>query len=333
MAASIAQNRATSEWLCRRFAVGPQTAPKEAARGEVSVGHLGRHAPAARSAKGEVRMVTPPVTGVLIVAPTALHRAAWAALLAQQPDVRVAGALADPTQLTALVSSSAPTTVLLDLPIPFPDLVRQWHAVCATRGILVLVPSFDLGTILPLLQAGATGCLSRDESVGDLARALIAVGRGELVLPPAIAARALAALARGEPVQEVLAEPLSERELEVLRLRRAAPLRRRSALRRCCGAGWRADAARVAKPCHAPRRAGARRRLAGSWVPGAGGRECPVLLSHPPRAAASPGSRAGALLGTLNGWRSSTPWYWLIACAFAHEGRVQWAQLRPTWRA
>jgi len=82
-------------------------------------------------------MVTPPVTGVLIVAPTALHRAAWAALLAQQPDVRVAGALADPTQLTALVSSSAPTTVLLDLPIPFPDLVRQWHAVCATRGILV----------------------------------------------------------------------------------------------------------------------------------------------------------------------------------------------------
>ena len=42
-------------------------------------------------------MVTPPATGVLIVAPTALHRAAWAALLAQQPDVRVAGALADPS--------------------------------------------------------------------------------------------------------------------------------------------------------------------------------------------------------------------------------------------
>src|SRR5262245_56436640 len=159
-----------------------------------------------------------PVTGFLIVAPTTLHRAAWAALLAQQPDVRVAGALADPSQLTTLVSSGAPLTVLLDLPIAFPDAVRQWHAVCGSCGILVLVPSYDLATILPLLQAGAAGCLSRDESVGDLARALIAVGRGELVLPAAIAARALAALARGEPVQELLAEPLSERELEVLRL-------------------------------------------------------------------------------------------------------------------
>lgn len=163
-------------------------------------------------------MVTPPATGVLIVAPTALHRAAWAALLAQQPDVRVAGALADPTQLTLLVSSGAPTAVLLDLSPPLPDAVQQWHAICATCGILVLVPSYDPGAILPLLQAGAMGCLSRDESVGNLARALIAVGRGELVLPPAIAARALAALAHGEPVEDVPAEPLSERELEVLRL-------------------------------------------------------------------------------------------------------------------
>jgi DNA-binding NarL/FixJ family response regulator len=55
--------------------------------------------------------------------------------------------------------------------------------------------------------------------VGDLARAIIAAGRGEIALPPHIAGRALAALARGEPASdEGLIEPLSERELEVLRL-------------------------------------------------------------------------------------------------------------------
>ena len=45
--------------------------------------------------------------------------------------------------------------------------------------MLVLVPSYDLPSTLALLQAGATGCLAHDEPVGELARALIAVGRGE----------------------------------------------------------------------------------------------------------------------------------------------------------
>jgi DNA-binding NarL/FixJ family response regulator len=68
------------------------------------------------------------------------------------------------------------------------------------------------------LQAGANGCVARDDPVGDLARAVIAAGRGEIVLPPAIAARALLVLARGGPTTDTLIEPLSDREVEVLRL-------------------------------------------------------------------------------------------------------------------
>jgi DNA-binding NarL/FixJ family response regulator len=54
--------------------------------------------------------------------------------------------------------------------------------------------------------------------VAELARAIIAVGRGEIALPPSIAGRALAALARGESVGGSLIEPLSERESEVVQL-------------------------------------------------------------------------------------------------------------------
>ena len=72
---------------------------------------------------------------------------------------------------------------------------------------------------MPLLQAGATGFVDHNTDVADLARATIAVGRGELALPPRIAASALTALARSDTVSSHdLVEPLTQREREVLAL-------------------------------------------------------------------------------------------------------------------
>ena len=157
-------------------------------------------------------------THLIIFAPAMLHRAAWHALLSTQPDIVVVGAVGDVTEVADLLQADRPTAVLIDLPNPRPEVARALKSTVPTTGLLFLVASYDLAEILPLLQAGALGCVSRDASVGDLARALIAVGRGELALPPSIAARALAALARGEPVAAGLRAPLSERETEVLRL-------------------------------------------------------------------------------------------------------------------
>ena len=118
-----------------------------------------------------------------------------------------------------LLASDQPTTLLIDLPTPQPDVIRSLKEINSHIGLLVLVHSYDLVEIIPLLKAGATGCLSRDETVGNLARAIIAAGRGEIVLPPGIAMQALTALARGEPIgPEDPIEPLTDREVEVLRL-------------------------------------------------------------------------------------------------------------------
>jgi len=54
------------------------------------------------------------------------------------------------------------------------------------------------------LQAGATGFISREALVADLARAVIAAGRGEIVLPPEIAVQSLMALAQGQPARASL---------------------------------------------------------------------------------------------------------------------------------
>jgi len=159
-----------------------------------------------------------PPTQLIVLAATNLYRAAWAALLSQQPDIVVVGTVDNISEISPLLHPGQPATLLIDLP-PLPDLVQHHKTLPPEVGRLFLVDSYELDQLVPLLQAGATGCLSRDEPVAELSRAIIAVGRGEIVLPPSIAARALAALARGETIaSDGLVEPLSEREIEVLQL-------------------------------------------------------------------------------------------------------------------
>ncbi|RME83466.1 MAG: DNA-binding response regulator, partial [Caldilineae bacterium] len=136
----------------------------------------------------------PGTTRVFIFSDSVLHAAAWQALLHDQPQLTVVGRAHEPAGVPLLSSGSA---ILVDVRHPGPDLVAALRKSSPQAGLLFLLPAYDLSQILPLLRAGATGCIAHDAEVSDLARALIAVGRGELALPPAVAVQALAALARG----------------------------------------------------------------------------------------------------------------------------------------
>jgi len=160
---------------------------------------------------------TPP-TSVIVVAAANLHRLAWVALLEQQPGLRVRGAAATPEEVQAL--ANGPLTLLVDLNPLQPEWVPRLSAAAPGATLLCLIDHHDVTQIVALLQAGATGCLSREASVPELARALIAVGRGEIVLPPELAIRALTALTQGKQSATPPNESLSEREIDVLRLLR-----------------------------------------------------------------------------------------------------------------
>lgn len=157
-------------------------------------------------------------TQVIIITSAALHREAWWALLTNQPGLTIIDAAPDVESITTLPTTAQPIVILIDLPIPNPKIARQLKAYLPTGGPLFLVNNFELTEVVPLLQAGAAGCISRDASSGDLARALIAAGRGEIVLPAKIASRVLAVLAHGTSLGHHLNETLSERELDVIRL-------------------------------------------------------------------------------------------------------------------
>ena len=158
-------------------------------------------------------------TRLLVFTTSPLRGEAWRALLSRQPAIEVAGVVSAIPGAAGAPQASEINTIFVDMVIPDVDHVRQLRRGSPHAGLLFLVPSYDLTQILPLLQAGATGFVDHNTGVADLARAIIAVGRGELVLPPRIAASALTALARGDAApSHDLVEPLTQREREVLGL-------------------------------------------------------------------------------------------------------------------
>jgi DNA-binding NarL/FixJ family response regulator len=158
-------------------------------------------------------------TQLIILAANALHRAAWCALITQQLGIKVWGMAANQVDFSALPKPPNPATTLMDFPHPSPEFVSEITKINPDCGLLIMVKNYDLVEVVTLLQAGAIGCLSRDVTVADMARAVIAVGRGEIVLPPTLAAKALTALARGEVRKKQSgAETLTDRESDVIGL-------------------------------------------------------------------------------------------------------------------
>ena len=88
--------------------------------------------------------------------------------------------------------------------------------------MIVLTTFDDDEYVFEGLRAGAVGYLLKDTPSAKLFEAIRAAARGESFLQPSIAAKVVAEFARlsRRPAapSEPLAEPLSERELEILRL-------------------------------------------------------------------------------------------------------------------
>ena len=160
------------------------------------------------------------MTHLIILTSAILYQEAWRALLSMQLGIEVVATASQPQELRQLGPlNQLPTTILIDLAAPDPAIAHQFKEIVPTSGLLFLVDKYDLTEMVALLQADAAGCLIRDATVADLVRGIIAAGRGEIVLPPEWATKALVALARGEVGWERPSpNTLTDREQDVLRL-------------------------------------------------------------------------------------------------------------------
>ena len=157
-------------------------------------------------------------TNLLIYCENNLQRSAWLALLEKQPGITAVSATATLTDLQNHQPFNQPTTVFVDVPHIDPPFVIQLATAVSGGNLLLLIQENDIAEIVTLLQAGATGFVDSNANVPDLARAVIAVGRGEIVLPPDKASQVMLTLARGGVQEERPLDHLTDREKEVLNL-------------------------------------------------------------------------------------------------------------------
>ncbi|WP_327633420.1 response regulator transcription factor [Kribbella sp. NBC_00482] len=153
---------------------------------------------------------------VLVVDDHPVVRSGLSGMLSVTDDIEVVGEAGDGAEALALVESTKPDVVLMDLRMPRMDGVAATGAIvsgyAATR-VLVLTTYDTDSEILHAVEAGAAGYLLKDTPHADLLNGIRAAARGETVLAPPVAARLMSRLRT--PAAPAAAQP-SPRELEVL---------------------------------------------------------------------------------------------------------------------
>ncbi len=138
--------------------------------------------------------------------------------LATQPDIRVVGEAHNGAAAVRAVAEDAPDVVLMDLLMP------QLDGISATQQIKARFPDVEVialtsfvedSHVAAVIKAGAIGYLLKDVQPAELATAIRAAQRGEVHLHPEAARRLVQAI--GPKEQLSVAEPLTDREVEVLK--------------------------------------------------------------------------------------------------------------------
>lgn len=163
---------------------------------------------------------------VLLVDDQALFREALAMLLGVRGDIEVVGEAANGDEALRRVAALAPDVVLMDLRMPVLDGIaatRRIRVEHPQARVIALTTFDDDADVFAALRAGAVGYLLKDVSSARLVEAVLAAARDESVLQPSVAAKLVARFAQlpaddEPPRPQPLAVPLSERELEVVRL-------------------------------------------------------------------------------------------------------------------
>lgn len=163
---------------------------------------------------------------LLLVDDQALFREGLRTLLGLQADFEIAGEAANGEEAVALARKLVPDVVLMDLRMPVlggVEATRRITAEAPAVRVIVLTTFEEDEEVFAALRAGAAGYLLKASPSAKLCEAIRLAARGESLLEPSVAAKVVAEFARigdREPRRSFppLAEPLSVRERDVLRL-------------------------------------------------------------------------------------------------------------------
>lgn len=157
---------------------------------------------------------------VLIADDHPVVRRGLISLLRTEPGLELVGEAENGAEAVELTRSLHPDVILLDLVMPRMgglEAISKIKQENPAARILVITSFADDDKVFPAIKAGALGYLLKESPPEMLVQAIRDVHRGESSLHPAIARKLIGELHQ-PPDLPPTTEPLTQRELDVLRL-------------------------------------------------------------------------------------------------------------------
>jgi len=158
---------------------------------------------------------------VLFVEDHRLLADSLSALLRREPDIAVVGIAGSVAEAKELARNRL-DVVLMDYQLPDGTGAEATRAIKArwpAARVIMVTALTDDETVLESIQAGADGYLTKDRAAEEVVLAVRAAFAGETLLPRSVIAEIArrVAVSRERTDERLMIEPLTPRELEVLR--------------------------------------------------------------------------------------------------------------------
>jgi len=155
---------------------------------------------------------------ILLADDHAVVRQGFKMILAEQPDMEIAGEAANGREAVELAEKIKPDVVVMDVAMPELNGIEATRRLAASAPhirVLALSMHKDSVYVREILRAGARGYLLKDSPAQDLLAAVRAVAGGEGYLSPAVSSAVL------DDYRKHVTDPidlLTSREREVLQM-------------------------------------------------------------------------------------------------------------------
>ncbi len=156
---------------------------------------------------------------VFIADDQALVRQGLRALLEVEPEIEIVGEAARGDEALDRLRALSVDVVLLDVRMPGKSGIQVLRELHDGPAALMLTTFDDAEAVLEAIHAGARGFLLKDVSFEQLISAIRAIASGATVFQPVMTQRLMERSQRKQDgVTAAVVEPLTEREVEVVRL-------------------------------------------------------------------------------------------------------------------
>ena len=160
---------------------------------------------------------------VLVVDDHAIVRDGICALLAVTGDIEVVGEAANGNEALEMVKELAPDIVLMDIAMPIMSGLEATRRICRRfpkTKVLILTQYDDKEYILPVIEAGASGFISKTAASTELTLGIRSIHHGDSYLSPQVAKVLVESYRHGTSgwIGSDPYEQLTERERDVLKL-------------------------------------------------------------------------------------------------------------------